>query len=274
MSERMNFFDKKDNLPIFYAEDMVELQLLSSSKGNQRKWYHSEKDVYVKEQFFYQGRYWKDYLVEVISSEIGKQLPAKCARVLEQRACIITDANGMAYGVYSKNFAAGLSYIPFKRIIDANNIYFDERADIDEKWNFVLESIEKFCKLDYTDFLITMTLLDYLVGNEDRHLNNFGVLFGNHIFSISPLFDFGLGLFEHDLKYEHVAFRECLALMYSKPFHINNQKTVDYVAKRYNITAYLPKQLQLSGVEIPSAKAGSYLRNRCMQLGINLEGVE
>ncbi|RKI29903.1 hypothetical protein D7V82_04865 [bacterium 1xD8-6] len=274
MGEIRNGFEEGKNLPAFDTRDMTELQLLSTSKGNQRKWYFPKKDIYVKEQFFYQGKYWKDYLVEVVSSEIGKQLPAKCVKVLEQWECAIIDYTGKFHGVYSDNFAAGLSYIPFKRIMDSHNSYFDERAGIDEKWDFVLESIKKNCKLDYTDFLITMTIMDYLVGNEDRHLNNFGVLYGHGKFSMSPLFDFGLGLFEHDLKYEHIPFRKCLTLMYSKPFHIDNQKVIDYLAKRYHIGEYVPRHLDLSGVKIPSSKAGSYLRNRCSLLGIHLEGVE
>ncbi|RKI43147.1 hypothetical protein D7V86_01380 [bacterium D16-51] len=263
-----------EEIPVFYSKNMMELQLISSSKGNQRKWYEQEKGLYVKEQFFYQGRYWKDYLVEIISSEIGKQLPFKCAKVLQQQLCKIVDLAGTHYGVYSYDFAPGLSYVSFKRIIDARNSYFDVRADIATKWDFVLESVHNFCELDYTDYLITMTLLDYLIGNEDRHINNFGVLQGDAGFLIPPLFDFGLGMFEHDLKYEHVPFRECLQMMYSKPFHADNQKVVDFIAKRYNLDDYLPKYLDLTGVEIPSPKAGSYLRNRCMKLGIGLKGVE
>ncbi len=269
----MKIFDKKV-IPVFETGKMSELQLISSSKGNQRKWYVKEERMYVKEQFFYQGKYWKDYLVEVISSEIGKQLPSGCAKVLQQQLCKITDWMGTQYGVCSYDFAPDLRYVSFKRIIDIQNSYFDTRAPIAEKWDFVLESVQGFSGLDYTDYLITMTLLDYLTGNEDRHINNFGILQGGTGFQIPPLFDFGLGLFEHDLKYEHVPFRECLKLMYSKPFHADNQKVINFVAKKYDLGQYLPKCLDLADVEIPSPKAGSYLRNRCMELGINLKGVE
>lgn len=273
--QAMNTFGDDGSLPVFYTESMMELQLLSSSKGNQRKWYFPEKDIYVKEQFFYQGKYWKDYLVEVIASEIGKQLPARCTEVLEQHACTIRDEVGVSYGVYSDNFANNLSYVSFSRILSANHCFFEERADISEKWDFVLKSMKEFCQLDYTDCLITMTVLDYLVGNEDRHLNNFGVLCENNgVYRIPPLFDFGLGLFEHDLKYEHKPFRECVESMYFKPFHRKSQKVIDYVKQRYPLEEYLPKELDLTGVKIPNAKGSSYLRNRCMQLGIPLKGVE
>lgn len=262
-----------DNVQSFNTKDMLELQLVSSSKGNQRKWYVKEKDVYVKEQFFYQNRYWKDYLVEVIASEIGKQMPEKCTPILQQKLCKIFDSGRVSFGVYSDNFANDKRYISFKRILDSNGIYFDDMTGVGEKWDFVLDVLQKFCKLDYTDFLITMVIVDYLVGNEDRHINNFGVLAEKGDFLVSPLFDFGLGLFEHDLKYEHTSFRECLKLMYSKPFNRDNQKVIDFIMKKYNIASYLPDTLDLSSVEIPSAKAGSYLRNRCIKLGIGLMGV-
>lgn len=196
-------------IPVFHAGDMVELQLLSTSKGNQKKWYDSKKDIYVKSQFFYQGKYWKEYLVEVISAEIGRQLPDRCVEVLAQRECRIVDAVKTVYGVYSDNFAEGLQYVSFNRILAGRGLCFDEGADIGTRWRFVLQTVEEVCKLDYTDYLITMVLMDYLIGNEDRHLNNFGVLYRDNAFFLPPLFDFGIGLFEHDLKYEHVPFREC-----------------------------------------------------------------
>lgn len=261
------------NIVSFNTVDMLELQLVSTSKGNQRKWYLKEDDVYVKEQFFYQGRCWKDYLVEVIASTIGKQMSVKSAPVVQQNVCKIVDFGRISFGVYSSNFATNAKYISVKRVLDSNSLYFEEEATIAEKWELVLGAMKEFCKLDYTDFLVTMVLLDYLVGNEDRHINNFGVLALEDKFQLSPLFDFGLGLFEHDLKYDHVPFRQCLELMYSKPFDRDNQKVINFVSERYNLSDYLPKTLDLSGTEIPSAKAGSYLRNRCMKLGIELKGV-
>ena len=57
MGEIRNGFEEGKNLPAFDTRDMTELQLLSTSKGNQRKWYFPKKDIYVKEQFFYQGKY-------------------------------------------------------------------------------------------------------------------------------------------------------------------------------------------------------------------------
>lgn len=38
------------------------MQLNGTSKGNQRKWMSTDNE-YVKEQFYYQNKYWRDDLV-------------------------------------------------------------------------------------------------------------------------------------------------------------------------------------------------------------------
>ena len=116
-----------------------------------------------------------------------------------------------------------------------------------------------------------MSILDFLVGNEDRHLNNFGVLFNGKDYKLAPLFDFGLGLFEHDRRYESEPFRECLQLMESKPFHRNNEEVINFIRANYGVDKYLPKKFDLRKCEFPSLKAESYLLNRCKILNVELE---
>lgn len=58
---------------ILNTNSMIPLSLEGSSKGNQRKWL-TRDDCYVKEQFFYQNKYWRDDLVEIIASELCLQL--------------------------------------------------------------------------------------------------------------------------------------------------------------------------------------------------------
>ena len=266
--KKMNLFN---SVPIFKTQDMVELQLLSTSKGNQRKWLFN--DNYVKEQFYYQDKYWRDDLVERIASVIGKQLETSNF-VLEQSLCLIEDNSSTLCGIYSKDFLSpGEEYVSIQRMLEANNLSFDTRMGCVERYGFIRSFLESKTGLEFGVYLDTMILLDYLIGNEDRHLNNFGVIHKNGKFKYSPLFDFGLGLFEHDMKYTCIPFKQCLTKMECKPFSIDNQKIMDYRLTD-GLRLKLPDKIDLSECEIPSAKAGSYLRNRCMHLGIILEGVE
>ena len=253
----------------FYTDKMIELQLSSTSKGNQRKWFAD--DIYVKECFYYQGRFWKDNLVECIASEIGKSLTNEIP-VLEYGLAQIYENGRKTEGCYSRNFCLpGEKHISFQRLMDSENIHLDFGADYKERYQFVVENMEIITGLPCREYINTMILLDYLVGNEDRHFNNFGVLYMNGRYRLGPLFDFGLGLFEHDDKYEGKSFRTCLELMESKPFSADNELIMDYILKNWDPCI---KHIDLGDCLIPSPKAGSYIRNRCMHLGIELEGVD
>lgn len=259
----------------FHTSEMESLQLVSTSKGNQRKWIaHTQNTtLWVKEQFEYQGRLWKDYLVEVIASKIAKQINLNGVSVVDQEECkIINDDTGcITYGSYSPGFCKNNYFVSYERILKNSGNEFRFSWSMEQRWYSILDTMKKITGHDFTNYFIVMSLLDYLVGNEDRHFNNFGMMSD---FTMAPLFDFGLGLFEHDLRYEGLSFRECLDKMESKPFDPDNQKVVDFLLAEYDIAGFLPDSIDLTGIKIPSAKAGSYLRNRCMKLGIGLKGVD
>lgn len=265
---------EKRGVKVFETKDLVEIQLNSTSKGNQRKWI-ADNTFMIKEQFFYQNVYWKDYLVEVIASTIASQMTCNVISVLEQRECIIRDSvtDAIRHGVYSSLWDKNLRFVSYSRLCDE---VFDNKDTIENKWNIVIETIKNATGLDCTEYLIVMSLIDYIVGNEDRHLNNFGVFYNEstYRFEIATLFDFGLGLFEHDRLYEDLSFRKCVESMQCKPFYKNNEKVIDWISLNYDIGKYFKNGIDLSNVVIPSPKAGSYLRNRCIHLGVHLTGVE
>lgn len=272
MLEMSSFSDNR----YFNTNNMLQLQSDSSSKGNQRKWFKADEDLYVKEQFIYQNKAWKDYAVEVLSYKIWQQFPyVEGVEVLKQQACKIVDSGNISEGVYSANFCkSGESFFSFKRVLENVNKSFPLDTTIADKWYFVLDIVKDMTTLDLKNYLVVMSILDYLVGNEDRHLNNFGVLITDKGFRVSPLFDFGLGLFEHDRKYEGESLRRCIDMMQSQPFSRNNQEVIDFIKENYNLTEYLPNSLDFSKCEIPTPKAGSYIRNRCMSLGIEVKGLD
>lgn len=195
---------------VFHQCDLLALQLTSTSKGNQNKWYFAKEKLYIKEQFFYQGKYWKDYLVEIIASELSKQMFLHGTKVVQQNECIIQGEQNI-HAVYSSNFCDfGERDISLGRLDRGLEDEILDTKNIGERWELILEAFEKKTGVDYENYLIVMTILDYLVGNEDRHLNNICVIEKDGIYKEAPLFDFGLGLFEHDRKYEGESFRKCL----------------------------------------------------------------
>ena len=86
------------NLQYFNTEILQSLQLNSTSKGNQSKWYDLKEKLFIKKQFEYQDKFWRDDLVEIIASEIAKQMPIEWSNitVVEQKPCILQE-NGKEY---------------------------------------------------------------------------------------------------------------------------------------------------------------------------------
>lgn len=263
----MNLFRKVRK---FNPTELIELQIAASSKGNQRKWYHSKEHLFIKEQFIYQNKQWKDYLVELIASALAEQMSLCGSQVVKQ-------LEGRVSGrpcVYSKDFCtSGERDIGLARLEPMLGEHIQKIDRIEKRWDLVLSAIEKHTGLDYENYLVIMSLIDYLVGNEDRHLNNICVVSTEGSFREAPLFDFGLGLFEHDRIYERVPFRQCLKQMIIKPFAHDGEETIEWLRCNYNLNKWLPKEFNLQGIELPSPKAGSYLLNRCRLLGIELRGV-
>lgn len=263
------------HIRLFDTKSLKSFQTESTSKGNQLKWMFEPENLYIKAQFYYQGKYWRDDLVEILATTIGQQLFYKQVEILDQHRCIIHDYGQEYYGVYSTNFCReGERFISFYRIMQLYNLEFPYNDSIEKKWDFVIETIKSVASIDYTEYLIIMTLTDYLSGNEDRHLSNFGLITNNTTFRLAPLFDFGLGLFEHDRKYEGLPFRECLKMMNFKPFHKEGDDVIHFLKSRYDLHKYLPDSIDLTGVELPSMKASSYLLNRSNRLNVVFKGIE
>ena len=184
-------FVKKKYEMFFDKSDCIELAINTSSKGAQRKWISADKKYFIKECFYYQLRYWNDDLVEKIASIIAGQLNINH---LEQHLGNISGVD-CSY----TDFWGDVKFIAFGKLKGSDNIW--EYKDAIDRIKFSIDLMFQYSGIDCTGYLADMTLLDYIVGNEDRHLYNFGLLYDGIKYYIAPLFDCGLGLFEHDIDY-------------------------------------------------------------------------
>ena len=197
------------------CESIIKLDLFSTSKGNQTKYYDTINHNYIKEQFYYQGRYWEDYKVEHISSVLSNMTDTLDVSIVKQE--VVKLSNGLyACMSYDFSYDTGYQWISINRLL---NGMVPDRGNSDKVFYRLCKTINRECNIDITNYLIIMIIFDFLLGNEDRHYNNFGVLFYNREFKIAPLFDFGLGLFEHDRKYENADLDNAILRMDGKPFN-------------------------------------------------------
>ena len=251
-----NHYGQKFNQKAFHSEDFIDLVLASSSKGNQKKFVLKNKELFVKMQFNYQGRNWNDDLVEVIASNLGTQFNFYCVQQY------LGTMDGLDCS-YSKFFNG--KFIAYQRIDLFEELY--DYEDTLDQLKFAIACIEKKTGVDCSRYFYEMLLLDYLVCNEDRHLYNFGVLQVGDSMQVSPLFDFGIGLFEHDNVYTEKSLMEAEKIALKKPFG-DQLPLIKWLEDEYGFNR--PTLASLDNFIFPNKLAEDWLRQALARLEIKL----
>lgn len=211
----------------------VPLVLSSMSKGDAMKWYQPTQEVFIKANRFDHGREFQDSIAEVIASRLGALLNIP---VLEYRLCRIRLEDGTTVlGTVSKNFCSpGESYISFETMVESVDEPVQWGVSAKENYTLVLDWFARLTGLDARSYLDTMLVFDYLICNEDRHLNNFGVLrnIKDNSYRFPPLFDNGyaLGFMQAERRLVEQYFYTCKA----KPFSTSFSKQLHLVEKLPN----------------------------------------
>lgn len=132
-----------------------------------------------------------------------------------------------------------------------------------DNFESVIDIVKSECNLDITNYLIVMCVLDYVLLNEDRHLNNFGVVSGITGFRQAALFDFGLGLFEHDRRYNGKNYELAYQRTAGKPFHSDMFSILIALnrSKYKQLLLGVVKQLNWDGIDdlIPNTLAREHI---------------
>lgn len=229
--------------------DIIRLDLNSQSKGNQIKYYNQRTHQYIKEQFYYQGMLWKDSYVEHLSYRLAQMTDTLGVDVIKQD--VVTLSNGRMACV-SDDFTYGknVEWISIYRLLNGAIPKSDKGAF--KVFNELVNKVSNYVNRDdFLDYLVVMIIFDYLLGNEDRHYNNFGLLrdCGTCEYFISPLFDFGLGLFEHDLRYVDKDLTSVVRIMEGKPFSSDLSKPVQMLL---NIGLKDKVSRVVNGIKVPN----------------------
>lgn len=215
----------------------------STSKGNQIK--YTNGDIWVKENLLgYED------IAEVFVSSLLKCSTLEEHEYVDYKLCeSINEITGeIKDGSVSNSFLReGESHITFMsmfrdlgiRVEDINSI-----KDPKEKINFVIDVIGSETGLDITDYLRKVFTLDAVVLNEDRHLNNLSVLYGNGKYSIAPIFDNGLSLLS-DIKDYPLGTPPTILIrkVKSRPFSTNFKKQYNLLGTGFNLDVNKVKSL-------------------------------
>lgn len=200
-------------LPVNVSE--AEAYIITSiSKGTQPKWY--KDGFWVKEDFLgYEG------LAEDLVSRLSE-----CVRNIEsvRYYSTIIERGHSARGVGCKSLTflpPGYEYRPLYRLLGGHKL---PEPTVDAI-GYVIEEVLCQTGVDLTEYLAKNIYLDAITLNEDRHLNNLGLLY-NGSYMEAPIFDNGLSCLSDMRDYGGLSISEGIKAVRSKPFNRHFEKQV------------------------------------------------
>lgn len=257
----------------FRDKDVVKIDVSSSSGGNQKKWRTLDGEFYLKGCFSYNGISWRDNFVEVVSS----QYAALCK--LPAGVSVVRQGLGILGGVpisYSESFDVedtGYFCSIYRLYEDVLESLRSRKCGHKEYLKIIIDLYNRITGVDCTPYIISMFTLDVIVGNEDRHLNNFGFFVGEDgIARPSPLFDFGLGLFEGSDISEGLPLAKAISKVFFMPMQIKLDNLLKILREDYGgiVSEILPESVNLSAFRFPSHRAKRYFAVVQERLGVRV----
>lgn len=260
---------------VFNVQDKDKIPTRSGTDGYQPKFISDDGKHFIKVQARLEGAYADDYKVECIASDIGEQLGFFVEKQLPCRVNI-KRRNGMVeqrYGAYADNFAlGGVEFVSMIAIEEQLGIEVYSKL----RMCGTIEKVELLSKTlsAYTGesmdtcrwYMLQMAIVDILVGNTDRHLRNIGAGYNaiNGSRKLLPIFDFGMGLFEHDqYAKKHWNFQGNLDRVYIEPYGESPIDLINILGARYGIRQSCRDRvhgIRISDSKFPSRMALRYFK--------------
>ena len=201
----------------------------STSKGNQIKWVHNNK--YIKaDTMGYES------VSEALVSEFLKYV--KGIDFVDYTMCKINEDGKIYEGCCCDNFLSkGEEVVTLYRLLKLYG-YIDKNGnllcDSDKRVEFVISKVRKITEVDIRKYIYDTIKIDYIIRNEDRHLNNICLIKGNNGYRPAPIFDNGLSLLSDTSDYPLTNIRTDILIrkVKAKPFYTSFEKQFNYTDKK------------------------------------------
>lgn len=175
------------------SDMLISEHSITTSKGNQPKWYTKDNKFVKGDQLGYEG------LSEFLCSRLLSI--STCTSFVKYDMIKMEKNSKKIRGCISENFlTVDKKLITVYRLFQSNGINIGSEL----KGLSIVQSINHICDIvtsitgisDFKDWLISLLKNDFLVLNEDRHFNNIAVIYDscNRDFSKMPVFDNGAAL--------------------------------------------------------------------------------
>lgn len=215
-------------------------------------------------------------LSEILATEILKRL--KLVPIVEYEFCV----TGYRMCSMCKNFVTkDTEFVP------AQHIFMKEpRLKTDSKYTHFVKMCKKYGIHHADKYLDKMILSDMVIGNEDRHFGNFGLLrdvISGQFLGFAPLFDFGSSFWEYNPDREKTAAAKAFAdqedrVMLKYGYRISNQileefETLFYLIDTYPALTIAQKEAVKAGIRARHARFTSpppYKKEELLELDTTL----
>lgn len=226
------------NIPTIQIPSDANIVLSSTSKGDSMKWYLSQRNAFVKANRIENGREYQDSISEVIASRIAAHMHIPS---IQYSLCYIDTGNDESpiLGTLSQNFCnENEAYISFETMVESSYDKVSWGVSAQDNYQHTLRIFKELSGLDAQHYIDVMLLFDYIICNEDRHTNNFGIIYNaeTETYRFPPLFDNGYSL--GFMQYERKPVKQFLYSCKAKPFSTS-------FAKQLNLVKALPEGIIL-----------------------------
>lgn len=252
----------------FNVNELDALAIRSGTDGFQPKYLSKDRKYFIKEAAVLGRVTMRDWMVEIIASKLCEQLGIYH---VEQRHCLVKKPNDTSDAVMSPNFTLdNKMFISFESFLNRNfHISTDDSAFIMlssyDKLLFCAEHISKntgISKQQAFKYMLDLAIIDILVGNNDRHVKNFGVFWDTSYnkYCIARIFDCGMGLFENDpYRDQYQSLQDRYRTMYVAPYGEDPFDMIKILKSRINLNnLYNFKNIDASSFKFPNSDAKLY----------------
>ncbi len=237
------------DVPAFHIKKKDLILLRSDTDGYQTKALVSDRRLFVKVQAVIGGTAMRDWAVELIACRLCRQFNIPC---VEQKHCRVIYAGRTLEGVYSPNFELdGNTFISFETLLERNNRLSNDpefiRLGAIAKLKWCARQLSEIGNIAYDSaerYMLDLAVLDCLVENVDRHTRNFGLFYNcdSGEFSIPPVFDSGMGLFEHDYyRDRYDSYEAAMNNVYVSPYGEDPFNMLKILDKEYGLKKVYPR---------------------------------
>ena len=240
--------ESDDSIPEFSFTKKDILLTRTDTDGFQMKALTSDHRYFVKSQAIMAGIQMQDWAVEIIASDIAKQLGIPC---VQQKHCIFAYGGRKFDAVFSANFELdGYTFLSFEFMLEERHLSTKEdfffKMNAIEKLKWCATKLSEIGNLSYQDterYMLNLAVLDCLVGNVDRHTRNFGLFYNTFTgqYEIPLIFDNGMGLFEHDYYRDNYRnYEEAMNNVYVSPYGEDPFELLLMLNKEFHIKEAYP----------------------------------